>query len=261
MVGADDRMHGDPPSWTIGDDRIRRLELRYYPAYVDEHTRFDEMVSRYVRPGDRVLDAGAGRGLRHDYTSRPRAGRFAGVDVDPAVLDNPLLTDAAVGDLADLPYGDATFDVAICKYVFEHLARPAAVMRELRRVLEPGGHLLVQTPNRWHYVAIAARLTPTRFHRWFNVRRDREAADTFPTTYRANDRRTLARLARMSGFEIVELECVETKPDYLFFHPAAYRAGVAYERIVNRSERLAGLRVQLLVAMRASGGGSPTGRP
>jgi len=260
MSPAGGSSENPPPTWTLGDRRIRRLELRYYPEYRDEHVRFDEMISRYVRPGDAVLDAGAGRGLRYDYTFRSQAGRLAGVDLDEGVLQNPLLTDATVADLAHLPYSDDEFDLVISKYVFEHLTEPETVMRELRRVLKPGGHVLIQTPNRWHYVALAARLTPTRFHVWFNERRDREAVDTFPTTYRANDRRTLARLARISRFRLVELDAIETKPDYLFFHPLAYRAGVAYERVVNRTERMSGLRVQFLIAMRAVEPPS-TGRP
>lgn len=247
------------PGWTIGDDRIRRLEARCYPGYVDEHERFDELIQRYFRPGDSVLDAGAGRGLRYDFTCRRQASRFAGADLNPAVLGNPLLTDAVVADLSSLPYDDDAFDVVISKYVFEHLDRPRAVMRELHRVTKPGGYLVVNTPNRWHYVALAARLTPTTFHRWFNERRDRASGDTFPTRYRANDRRSLAGHASATGFRIVELHAVETKPDYLFFHPAAYRVGVAYQRVVDRSERLAWLRVQLLVAMRATE--LPTGPP
>lgn len=251
----------EPPRWTIGDERIRRLEMRYYPEYEDEHTAFDEMISRYSRPGWIVLDAGAGRGLRYDFACRSEASRFAGADMDAGVLENPLLADATVADLADLPYPDATFDLVISKYVFEHLERPLSVMRELRRVLKPGGHLCIHTPNRWHYVALAAAATPTRFHRWYNERRDREAVDTFPTAYRANDRRTLERLARAARFRITELRSIETKPDYLFFHPLAYRVGVAYERFVNRSDRWAGLRVQLLVAMEAVEGAVATRKP
>ena len=41
------------------------------------------------------------------------------------------------------------------------------------------------------------------------------------------------------------------RPTYLFFHPAAYRAGVAYERLVSRSDRLAGLRANLLGVLEA----------
>jgi SAM-dependent methyltransferase len=251
-VAPRERAPDGPPRWTIGDERIRRLELRYYPSYVDEHIIFDAMVSRYCSPGVIVLDAGAGRGLRYDFSCREGAARFAGVDLDPGVVDNPLLSDATVADLANLPYPDETFDLVISKYVFEHLERPGPVMKELRRVLRPGGYLLVHTPNRWHYVAMSAALTPTSFHRWFNERRDRRAANTFPTTYRANDRRTLERLAATSGFRIVEFAALETKPDYLFFHPIAYRLGVAYERLVNRSDRWAPLRVQLLLALRAA---------
>jgi SAM-dependent methyltransferase len=258
-VASDERASAGPPRWTIGDERIRRLERRYYPHYVDEHTTFDAMVSRYCPPGATVLDAGAGRGLRYDFSCRQSASRFAGADLDIGVLDNPLLSDAVVADLASLPYPDATFDLVISKYVFEHLERPGLAMRELRRVLKPRGHLLVHTPNRWHYVTVAAALTPTSFHRWFNERRDRRAMNTFPTTYRANDRRTLYRLAHAAHFRIVEFESIETKPDYLFFHPLVYRLGVGYERLVNRSERWAGLRVQLLVAMQATAW-SPTAR-
>jgi hypothetical protein len=95
-------------------------------------------------------------------------------------------------------------------------------------------------------VAMAATVTPTSFHAWFNARRGRVEADTFPTRYRANDRRTLERLATAAGFRIVRLDVLETKPDYLSFHPLAYRAGILYERVVNRSPSLADLRVQII---------------
>jgi hypothetical protein len=76
-------------------------------------------------------------------------------------------------------------------------------------------------------------------------------ADTFPTRYRANDRRTLERLATAAGFRIVRLDVLETKPDYLSFHPLAYRAGILYERVVNRSPSLADLRVQIIADLLA----------
>jgi SAM-dependent methyltransferase len=230
---------------------IEELDRRWYPAYVDEHARFDALIRRYLRPGARVLDAGAGRGVRYPFDYRHVVARMAGVDADPAVLDNSSLSDATVADLAHLPYAEAEFDLVFSKYVFEHLEHPQIVMRELRRVLKAGGHLLVHTPNRWHYVALAATLTPTRFHVWFNERRGRVEADTFATRYRANDLKTLRRLAAASRFRVIDVELLETKPDYLAFHPWAYRAGIAYERVVNRFEMLAGMRVQLLADLEA----------
>ncbi len=230
---------------------IEELDRRFYPGYVDEHARFDSLIRRYLRPESAVLDAGAGRGVMYPYDYRHTVARMAGADTDPAIKDNTNLTDAVVADLAQLPYGNGSFDLVFSKYVFEHLERPHEVMRELRRVLKAGGHLLIHTPNRWHYVALFATITPTSFHAWFNAKRGRVEADTFPTRYRANDRATLERLAMATGFRVVSIELLETKPDYLLFHPLAYRAGIAYERMVNRSEALAGLRVQLLADLEA----------
>jgi SAM-dependent methyltransferase len=230
---------------------IEELDRRFYPGYVDEHARFDALIRIYLEPGIAVLDAGAGRGVMYPYDYRDTVARMAGADTDPAVEDNANLTDAVVADLARLPYGDGEFDLVFSKYVFEHLDRPLGVLRELRRVLKPGAHLLIHTPNRWHYVALFATLTPTSFHAWFNAKRGRVEADTFPTRYRVNDRKTVERLAMASGFRVVSIELIETKPDYLSFHPIAYRAGIAYERVVNRAEALAGFRVQLLADLEA----------
>jgi SAM-dependent methyltransferase len=230
---------------------VEELDRRYYAGYVDEHARFDAAIRRYLRPGVAVLDAGAGRGVMYPYNYRTTASRVAGADTDPTVVDNTNLTDAAIADLAHLPYEDATFDLVFSKYVFEHLDRPIDVMRELRRVLKPGGHLLIHTPNRWHYVALAAAATPTRFHAWFNAKRGRIEADTFPTRYRINDAKTIQRAARASAFRVVSIELLETKPDYLYFHPLAYQAGIAYERVVNRWGSLARFRVQILADLQA----------
>ena len=163
--------------------------------------------------------------MRYPYDYQQHVARLAGADVNPAVMENANLTDAVVADLAALPYDDAEFDLVFSKYVFEHLERPVAVLAELRRVLRPGGHLLIQTPNRWHYVALLATVTPTPFHVWFNEKRGRVGADTFPTRYRANDRRTIEALARRTRFRVIAMDLFETKPDYLYFHTLAYRAG------------------------------------
>jgi SAM-dependent methyltransferase len=230
---------------------IEDLDRRFYPGYVDQHARFDASIRRHLRPGISVLDAGAGRGVRYPYDYRDLVARMSGVDVDPVVKENANLTDAEVADLASLPYEDGAFDVVFSRYGFEHLERPVPVMRELRRVLRAGGHLLIQTPNRWHYVPILATITPTSFHTWFNEKRGREEDDTFRTTYRANSRGRLIELAAASRFRVVDVQLWESKPEYLYFHRWAYLAGIGYERLVNRFDALANLRVQLLADLEA----------
>ncbi len=221
---------------------VEELKARYYVDHVDDHAVFDATVRRYLRPDAVVLDAGAGRGVRNRYDYAEQVERLVGVDVDPSVRDNPNVDEGIVADLSDLPFDPGTFDLVFSKYVLEHLDRPLTTFRELRRVMKAGGHLVFHTPNRYHYVALGAMVTPTRFHAWFNDKRGRVEADTFPTRYRANDRRKLRELAARAGFRVASLALIEPSPDYLFFNPWAYRAGVAYERSVNGSERLSGLR-------------------
>ena len=97
-------------------------------------------------PGARVLDAGAGEGRY--------AGHFAGrryVGVDLAVGDalwNYAGLDARA-DLSRLPFADGAFDAALNIVTLEHVPEPLAVLREIARVLRPGGRLLLVAPQQW----------------------------------------------------------------------------------------------------------------
>lgn len=64
-----------------------------------------------------------------------------------------------------------------------------------------------------------ARLTPHAFHGWV-VRwrgRGRAADDVFPTRYRANSPAAIRRLAAGAGLEVVRIELIEGRPEYLRF--------------------------------------------
>jgi SAM-dependent methyltransferase len=53
-------------------------------------------------------------------------------------------------DLQRIPFPDGSFDMALCNHVLEHVDDPAAALRELHRVLKPGGRLVCQTPYAAH---------------------------------------------------------------------------------------------------------------
>lgn len=235
----------------MGLSSVRRLEARYYSGRVDDHAVFDASIRRYLRRDAVILDAGAGRGVTYPYDYREDIEKMIGVDVDAGIRENPNLDEAVVADLCHIPFADRTFDLVFSRYVVEHFARPTTAFREIRRVMKPGAHFLFHTPNRFHYVALGAMVTPPRFHEWFNERRGRPHEDTFPTRYRANDRKTLRKVAARSGFRTVTLELIEPKPAYLFFHPLAYRVGIAYERLVNSTPRLADLRCVIVADLEA----------
>lgn len=227
---------------------------RLYPdrARQNPFARFMRHLSPHVRPGSSVLDIGAGAGEINVYDFKGRCGEMVGVDVDRRVETNPLLDRGVCADAGKLPFEDARFDVAFSVYVLEHVADPGGFVSEVARVLKPGGVFVSLTPNRRHYVALGARLTPTRFHAWYNQKRGRDEEDTFPTCYKLNTLGSQRRHFAAAGFDLMECEQFEVEPKYLLFSLPTFLAGVLYERVVNATDLLAGLRVNMVTTWRKS---------
>jgi ubiquinone/menaquinone biosynthesis C-methylase UbiE len=96
-------------------------------------------------PGDRIADLGCGSG-RMLVWNRASGAEMVGIDVSPHFAAEALsTTDLVLGDLRRLPFADAVFTKAWSLDVFEHLSREAldAVLREMARVVTPGGRLFV----------------------------------------------------------------------------------------------------------------------
>lgn len=107
-----------------------------------------------LQEGEAVLDLGSGAGLDALLAARQvgPAGRVVGLDANADMLARARRNAAAAGlanatfqrgDLRQLPCPDASFDVALSNCVLNHSAELAAVFAEVRRVLKPGGRLLV----------------------------------------------------------------------------------------------------------------------
>jgi len=228
------------------------LQKRLYPdeASRDPTIPFLRLVDERIRPEHEVLDMGAGAGALNRYQYKGRIRRMVGADLDPRVASNPLLDEGVVADLSSLPFADNSFDVAFSIYVLEHIADPEKFAREVARVLRPGGHFLALTPNRYHYVPLIASLTPTWFHRWYNARRGRSHADTFPTLYRMNTRRRLTSQMKAAGLEPAVVRTIEVQPNYLTGFAPAFLVGAMYERVVNSSDLFSAFRVNILIDFR-----------
>ena len=104
-----------------------------------------------VRPGDRALDLGCGAG---DFTAAlARAGAdTVGADVAEAALvrarsRHPGVEFRLVPFDGPLPFEDGSFDLVWASEVIEHVADTARWLSEVRRVLAPGGRLLLTTPS------------------------------------------------------------------------------------------------------------------
>lgn len=116
-----------------------------------------ELALLGITPGQRLLDAGCGRG-EVLLAAANRGARVAGIDYSEAAVEIAGETLSSVdgadirhGDVTALPWPDASFDRVLLADVIEHLDpdQMRAAVRELHRVLRPGGRVLVHTaPNR-----------------------------------------------------------------------------------------------------------------
>ena len=102
----------------------------------------------------RVLDVGCGVKPYYPFFAAV-ASDYVGVDV----VENPAAD--LLGSVEALPVDDASFDIVLCTQVLEHCDDPAQAVRELRRVVAPGGRVLAST----HGVQVY-HPSPVDYWRW-----------------------------------------------------------------------------------------------
>ena len=101
-----------------------------------------------------VLDAGCGTGYGTEILADAGATRVVGIDVSEAAIteaksnSSRQTSEFLLGDLHSLPFADASFDLAVCFEVIEHVENQQLAIAELRRVLRPTGILTISSPNR-----------------------------------------------------------------------------------------------------------------
>jgi ubiquinone biosynthesis O-methyltransferase len=130
-------------------DRFDELMNEY-----DVTRRVDVLVHEFLAEvdlrGRRVLDAGCGTG-RATAALAGRGADVVAIDLGERLVARTRRRCACrplVGSVMVLPFPDATFDVVLSTEVIEHVPDPALAVKEFARVLKPGGHLVLSTPNR-----------------------------------------------------------------------------------------------------------------
>jgi ubiquinone/menaquinone biosynthesis C-methylase UbiE len=149
----------------------------YYDAFAEEyeshrgdndpggyHEFLDELEADFVShfgAGRDVLEVGCGTGL-----VLKRIAQFArsakGLDLSPGMLARARARglDVQLGSATELPFEDATFDVACSFKVLAHIPDIRAVLAEMARVVRPGGHVIAEFYNPWSLRGLVKRFGP-----------------------------------------------------------------------------------------------------
>jgi len=208
-------------------------------------------LAELVKPHMKVLHAGCGWDKNEISRQFKTTCTVVGVDLDPRV--EPMFhSEFHLASLESLPFDSDTFDTIFSEYVFEHLANPERVVRELKRVLKPLGTILILTPNYYSYKTLAARFTPQRFHVVMGRHRygSGHEADMYPTLYRCNTRFQFEELAARVGLRITNVRFVTNGPTWFQRIPGLFEIFHGFHLAIDRWKAARQLRCALIVEMR-----------
>jgi SAM-dependent methyltransferase len=212
--------------------------LRFFP-----HCRSDsldgylaEVAARLPERG-RVLDLGCGKNTQlAPFRTAEREVWGADFQEHPQLAHPQWFRRLAPA--GSVPFPDATFDVVAACWVLEHVERPVEFLREVARVLRPGGWLVALTPNGQHYATWLIRLFEALPHRlsqgiirWLY---GRAPHDTFRTHYLLNTPARLRKAGRVASLELTG-RIGFPNPDYFSFFPPLRRAAVVADWALERA--------------------------
>jgi SAM-dependent methyltransferase len=129
------------------DSRKLRIRQETHRRYGESKTSFLEWATELmeIRPGMLVVDVGCSRGIYHPLFHK-RGARVIGIDQSIGMAREVRGGGiAVVGDAQSVPLADAVCDRAVCNHVLYHVPDQALAMRELQRIVRPGGRVVIAT--------------------------------------------------------------------------------------------------------------------
>jgi SAM-dependent methyltransferase len=185
------------------------------------------------------VDLGGGRFCAYDAAiPRDRGVELVAVDISAeelahnATADRTVVADVAAG----LPFADGEVDLLVSRVVLEHVDGVPAAVRNMHRVLKPGGRTIHFVPGRYALFALAARLLPFRsmlrlLH--FAIPHSVGVVE-FDVHYDRTDPVALERVFREAGFREVEVTWTAAQAGYFRPFLPAYVLVALYQALVTR---------------------------
>lgn len=194
----------------FGGNAAENYEQYFVPA-IGRPLAVDLVAAAALRSGDRVLDVGCGTGVVTRLAAEQvgPGGSVAGADMTAGMLEvarsvapSPSRIQWYETSAEAMPLPDNSFDVVFCQLALQFIADKAAAVREIHRVLAPGGRTLVTVP------------TPSRFFDVFErilARHVPSAAPFVAMVFSLNDPAALERLFRNAGFKDVAVQSLSKR--------------------------------------------------
>jgi SAM-dependent methyltransferase len=165
------------PATALGSTIVARLKRTWLDPFHIVHATLEQGLARHrAQIRGRVLDIGCGK--KPYRRLFPSATYYVGTETNRTFTPGSRADVTALGEA--LPFAAGAFDAVVCTEVLEHVPEPGDFLREVFRVITPGGVLLLTTPQTW-----GLHEEPYDFYRY--------------TKY------GLAYLFRKVGFEVLEI--------------------------------------------------------
>jgi len=129
------------------------VHMGVYHQFIDYYAEPREDILEYIpKIAKSVLEVGCGRGITGKIMEEKLGCRVTGVELNPLAAKDAKenISNVILGDIQELNFEDK-YDAVIATELFEHLNYPEDFLIRMKNVLNPGGSIILSTPNVGHY--------------------------------------------------------------------------------------------------------------
>jgi 2-polyprenyl-3-methyl-5-hydroxy-6-metoxy-1,4-benzoquinol methylase len=142
----------DPKETKENKDQVTKALYEQYASPIIKSGTALSLAFKYITKNDQILDCGPGTGIFLQCLYKKGYQDLYAVDLDKYFEDDSCIKELKLADLSfdRIPWGDNHFDAITSWQTVEHLENPFHFVREVKRVLKPGGVFIMSIPNIQH---------------------------------------------------------------------------------------------------------------